>query len=747
MSSCAACGSRVFARAKFCHECGFELSEAVGFTQQSTGGTLRPKLLTGTHEVSKAIRQRYELAAMESKGSRRKVVVMFADINGFTTLCEKKDAEEVTEILNSSFAELGKIIDDHGGYIDKFIGDCIMAVFGAPVSHSDDADQAVLAALELRKSLAGINKKINLELSLSIGLNFGQVVAGGIGTEQKFDYTVIGDAVNIAQRLQSLAGPNQILMSESLTRELRKKTKKKSLGKIALKGKSKEIEAFELLESESSEKNVEGLRPQQISELESELKTIFKSDDLKNVICLHPTSIRGADIRARVPATLKESHEVLIASLVCSEKPLSIFEQLQHSKFNLKGIYRQFQSDSNGQSEKAYLFKNIFSLIQDSKISVLMVYKAELLDKLSKDFLTFASTQKSFPKIILFSESEDPLHFSSLRSFRKIHMSNGASDRTQQSLNISTDRDFQSVFDKLDAHDREILEWVSLAPKSLPILILQHRFENLEDSLVFLSSKKMIHRSTEEGVVCIGFTDSKLKQSVRSLILNKTKNEIASSLLEFLIEEDSREIQLRANDILLYLQDLEVELSSGLYGKTLGLLAQLAADSPGAETETLCRRYAQAFRTHGQTEHLIECLRLCSKMNLVQKKYDKAFEFISVCLDLAQKANLKELEVGIRLTIGNLHMLKGELEQSRLVLNETKQLSDSLSKFDQSSKIEMNLGMSYLQQKEGEPAIVHFQNAYRISSEHSPEKLPDLKKQIEAALKASGIDAKKSGLS
>lgn len=737
----------MFARAKFCHECGFELNEAVGFNQQSTGGTLRPKLLTGTHEISKAIRQRYELAAMESKGSRRKVVVMFADINGFTTLCEKKDAEEVTEILNSSFAELGKIIDDHGGYIDKFIGDCIMAVFGAPVSNADDADQSVLAALALRKSLAGINKKISLELSLSIGLNFGQVVAGGIGTEQKFDYTVIGDAVNVAQRLQSLAGPNQILISESLTRELKNKVNKKSLGKISLKGKSKEIEAFELLENEASEKDIENLKPQQISELGSELRSILESDNLKNVICLHPVAIRGADIRACIQATLKESCETLLASLVCSEKPLSIFEQLQHSKFDLKKVYRQFQSDSKGQSEKAYLFNSILSLIHESEVSALMVYKAEFLDKLSKDFLIFASQQKTFPKIILFSESEDPLHFSMLRSFKKMSISQDSFGGGQQSIDKSTNRDFQSLFDKLDAHDRDILEWVSLAPKSLPISFLQNRFENLDDSLVFLSSKKIVHRSNEEGVASLRFVDLKLKNSVQSLILNKRKCEIVSSLIAFLIEKDTREALVRTNDILLYLQELEVELSSDLYGKSLTFLSKLAAAKPDTETETLCRRYAQAFRAHGQTEHLIECLRLCSKINLLKKNYDKAFEFISVCLDLAQKSGLKELEVSIRLTIGNLHMLRGELDQSRVVLNETKQLSDSLSQFGQSSKIEMNLGMSYLQQKDSNAAIVHFQNACRISSEHSPEHLLALKNQIEAALKASGIDTKKVGLS
>jgi class 3 adenylate cyclase len=155
-------------------------------------------------------------------GERREVTIFFADVVGFTKLSESQPPEIIVALLNELFTFATEIIQRRGGIIDKFIGDCIMAVWGSPQSHPDDALRAVQAAEDLRRWLDVGNRRWRerwgIEIQLAIGVHTGPAVAGNVGSEKRMEYTVIGDTVNVAARLESMAQPGQILVSES-TRE------------------------------------------------------------------------------------------------------------------------------------------------------------------------------------------------------------------------------------------------------------------------------------------------------------------------------------------------------------------------------------------------------------------------------------------------------------------------------------------------------------------------------------------------
>lgn len=156
---------------------------------------------------------------MKLGGERRVASVMFADICDFTAIAEQLEPEVLVTLLNELFGIATEIIMRHGGIVDKFLGDCIMAVFGVPEHSEDHARRAVLAAEDLMRWLEAGNRRwekaYGLQMRLSIGIHSGPVVAGNIGSEKRMDYTVIGDSVNIASRLQALASPGQILVSEA----------------------------------------------------------------------------------------------------------------------------------------------------------------------------------------------------------------------------------------------------------------------------------------------------------------------------------------------------------------------------------------------------------------------------------------------------------------------------------------------------------------------------------------------------
>lgn len=178
------------------------------------------------------------------------VTVLFTDIVNFTPLSERLAPAEVSLLLNHYFRRMTDIVFDYNGTLDKYIGDAIMAVFGAPIERENDAERAVMAALEMRKALVEMMKEIEPDrrFSITTGINTGRAVAGNLGSPKRMDYTVIGDTVNTAARLQSIAQPNQILVGETTYEEVKGKFRIKEIGKKKVKGKAKEISAFEVMD-------------------------------------------------------------------------------------------------------------------------------------------------------------------------------------------------------------------------------------------------------------------------------------------------------------------------------------------------------------------------------------------------------------------------------------------------------------------------------------------------------------------
>jgi class 3 adenylate cyclase len=176
--------------------------------------------------------------------------VMFIDICGFTAITEHVSANTVVKLINSIFDMLVKEIIEQGGHIDKFMGDAVMAVFRGDY-HMDRAIDAALAVREKIKNAQAISMgDKEFTPQVSIGINSGEMISGNIGSAslKRLDYTVIGDAVNLAQRLQSAAKPNQITISEALHERIKESFSCQKIGEVSMKNKMKPVVVFEVLE-------------------------------------------------------------------------------------------------------------------------------------------------------------------------------------------------------------------------------------------------------------------------------------------------------------------------------------------------------------------------------------------------------------------------------------------------------------------------------------------------------------------
>jgi len=178
---------------------------------------------------------------------RKLVTVMFADISGFTAMSEKMDPEQVRDLMNACFEQLVPVITKYGGTVDKFIGDEIMALFGVPVAHEDDPERALRAALEMMDALSEFNAMHNTDLGIHFGINTGLVVAGILGTTEQQDYSVMGDTVNLASRLEELSERGQILVGHDTYHATNHLFEFQQFGPIQVKGKAVPVQVFKVL--------------------------------------------------------------------------------------------------------------------------------------------------------------------------------------------------------------------------------------------------------------------------------------------------------------------------------------------------------------------------------------------------------------------------------------------------------------------------------------------------------------------
>jgi adenylate cyclase len=191
------------------------------------------------------------------KGIRLEATIIFVDIRGFTAMAEGSDPDAVVDLLNSYFTMVTDIIIQHGGYLDKFVGDTVMGVFGALIPDHAHAESAVQAAMQVRRNLPTLNRRFSEaanHIRAGIGINTGEVVAGNLGSSKRMEYTVIGDNVNVASRLTDLAGADEILVSEQTYVNLANKPGRyfRSRGAIEVKGRKEPVKIYELLDQKGN---------------------------------------------------------------------------------------------------------------------------------------------------------------------------------------------------------------------------------------------------------------------------------------------------------------------------------------------------------------------------------------------------------------------------------------------------------------------------------------------------------------
>ena len=172
--------------------------------------------------------------------------MLFADIAGYTKLADELDAEEVHALLGSFFDLADASVVDHGGTVDKHIGDCVMAVFGAPVAYGNDPERCVRAALDIGSRMPLVAADLGRPIGVHIGIASGEVMASGTGSARHVEYTVTGESVNLASRLKDKAPTGEIFISDSVYRALAERVDCSEVGELAIKGLAKPVRAWRL---------------------------------------------------------------------------------------------------------------------------------------------------------------------------------------------------------------------------------------------------------------------------------------------------------------------------------------------------------------------------------------------------------------------------------------------------------------------------------------------------------------------
>src|SRR5918999_833267 len=197
------------------------------------------------------------------KGERRFVTVLFADVVDSTRMGEQLDPEEVAEIMDGAFAFLNAAVAKYGGTVARLLGDAVLAFFGAPVAHEDDAERAVRAGLDIQAKAKEYAKQIKrnygVDFEVRVGINTGLAVLAAVGDEIKTEYTAMGDTTNLAARMQSAAKPGTVLISADTYHLVKQLFEVKPRGATKVKGKSTHIETYEVLAPKTVPGRVRGL--------------------------------------------------------------------------------------------------------------------------------------------------------------------------------------------------------------------------------------------------------------------------------------------------------------------------------------------------------------------------------------------------------------------------------------------------------------------------------------------------------
>lgn len=244
--ACPNCRKPVAANAKFCRNCGFNLTAPPSPVIRGRDGVGTTRLTDLQQAAPNALQEKMRTASAQIAGERKLVTVLFTDIVGSTALAEKLDPEEWGEIVSGAHKRVSAAVYRYEGTIAQLLGDGVLAFFGAPITHEDDPERAVNAALEIQNTIQEYARELSTKrrienFQMRVGLNTGLVVVGNIGNDLHMEYLAVGDTVNLASRMQSAAEPGTILISANTARAVKHAFDLESRGVIEVKGKSEPI--------------------------------------------------------------------------------------------------------------------------------------------------------------------------------------------------------------------------------------------------------------------------------------------------------------------------------------------------------------------------------------------------------------------------------------------------------------------------------------------------------------------------
>jgi class 3 adenylate cyclase/tetratricopeptide (TPR) repeat protein len=248
---CPQCQTANVGDARYCKRCGAVLEPALPPTASLSIDPTGPRSYTPKHLAEKILGSRGAL-----EGERKQVTVLFVDVSGFTSLSERMDPEDVHRLMTRAFELMLEEVHRYEGTVNQFLGDGIMALFGAPIAHEDHAVRACHAALGIQKALAiyqdHLAAKAGITFYVRQGLNTGLVVVGSIGKDLRMDYTAVGDTTNVAARMQQAADRGRIVVAEATQRLVGGYFHTRPLGGLTLKGKSEPVRAWEVISARTA---------------------------------------------------------------------------------------------------------------------------------------------------------------------------------------------------------------------------------------------------------------------------------------------------------------------------------------------------------------------------------------------------------------------------------------------------------------------------------------------------------------
>jgi class 3 adenylate cyclase/tetratricopeptide (TPR) repeat protein len=279
--TCPRCGAGLPAGSRFCSNCGYQLAgqpQPVAAPASAPPATGDPLLRFIPRELATRLEAARHSHAME--GERRNVTILFCDVKGSTAMAEQLDPEEWADIMNRAFEHLISPVYRYEGTVARLMGDAILAFFGAPIAHEDDPQRAVLAGLGIVEGIGPYREQMQrdygLDFNVRVGINTGLVVVGAVGSDLRLEYTAMGDAVNLAARMEQTAEPGTVQISQYTYRTLAPLFEVEDLGGIAVKGKAEPVQAYRVLRPKAQpgrQRGIAGLESPLVGR-EAEMRTL-----------------------------------------------------------------------------------------------------------------------------------------------------------------------------------------------------------------------------------------------------------------------------------------------------------------------------------------------------------------------------------------------------------------------------------------------------------------------------------------